>query len=64
VPIVLRHNGKLEVSRVEYFGAMSAKDLYDHAAYNAADPVWLGFDCISIIHADVEVSSISAADST
>ena len=59
MPIILRHNSKLELSRVEYTGVMRAKDLHDHAAYNAANPVWLGFDCISVIHADVEVSGVS-----
>ncbi len=61
MPIVLRHNETLELSRVEYTGALRAQDLHDHAAYNAANPVWLGFDCVSVIHADVEVSSISLA---
>jgi hypothetical protein len=59
VPIVLRHNETLELSRVEYSGTMRTQDLHDHAAYNAADPVWLGFDCVSVIHPDVDVSSIS-----
>jgi hypothetical protein len=59
VPIVLRHNEILELSRVEYSGAMTAQDLHDHAAFNAANPVWLGFDCISVIHADVDVTAIS-----
>lgn len=59
MPIVLRHNEKLELSRVEYNGVMSARDLHDHAAFNAAHPVWLGFDCISVIHADVDVSAIT-----
>jgi len=59
VSIVLRHNETLELSRVEYCGSMRAQDFHDHAAYNAANPIWLGFDCISIIHADVDVASIS-----
>ena len=59
MPITVRHNDILELSRVEYTGVMSATDLHDHAAFNAANPVWLGFDCISVIHADVEVSAIS-----
>lgn len=62
MPIVLRHNETLELSRVEYSGVMRAEDLHNHAAYNAANPVWLGFDCISVIHPDVEVSSISLAN--
>lgn len=59
MPIVLRHNPTLELSRVEYNGVMSAQDLHDHAAFNAANPIWLGFDCISVIHADVDVTAIS-----
>ncbi len=62
MPIVLRHNEKLEISCVEYVGVMRAIDLHDHAAYNAANPVWLGFDCISVIHDDVDVSAVSLAD--
>lgn len=62
MPIVLRHNAGLELSRVEYTGAIRAQDLHDHAAFNAANPIWLGFDCISVIHQDVEVSAISLAD--
>jgi len=60
--IVLRHNQELELSRVEYTGPMRAQELFDHAAFNAANPIWLGFDCISVIHADVEVSTISQSD--
>ncbi|QGZ95630.1 hypothetical protein [Terricaulis silvestris] len=59
MPIVLRHNESLELSRTEYFGAMTAQDLHDHAAFNAASPIWLGFDCISVIHAGIDVSEIS-----
>ncbi len=59
MPIVLRHNEALELSRVEYFGAVSAADMQNHAAYNAANPIWLGFDCVSVIHADVDVSGIT-----
>ena len=59
MPIILRHNPTLEISRVEYSGAMTARDMHDHAQFNADNPVWLGFDCISVIHADVDVSAIS-----
>jgi len=62
VPIVLRHNEKLEVSRVEYSGAVSAQDLRDHARFNVSNEVWLGFDCLSVIHREVEVAGISQAD--
>jgi hypothetical protein len=62
MPITLRHNEKLELSRVEYAGAIRGADMHNHAAFNAANPVWLGFDCISVIHADVDVSGISLVD--
>ncbi|MBL8545583.1 MAG: hypothetical protein JNL81_03920 [Hyphomonadaceae bacterium] len=62
MPIVLRHNAALELSRVEYTGAVYARDLHDHAAFNAANPDWLGFDCISVIHADIDVSAINIAN--
>jgi hypothetical protein len=62
MPIIIRHNEALELSRVEYFGALNARDLREHATFNANNPVWLGFDCISVIHSDVDPSSISLAD--
>lgn len=60
--ILLRHNEELELSRVEYFGAMCAAQLHEHAAFNAENPAWLGFDCVSVVHADVDVSGISLAN--
>lgn len=62
MPIVLRHNPTLELSRVEYTGILQAQDLHDHAVFNADNPVWLGFDCVSVIHADVDLSAISLAN--
>ena len=62
MPIIIRHNETLELSRVEYRGALTARDLKDHAAYNAENPVLLGFDCISVIHADADPSGISLTE--
>lgn len=59
MPIALRHNEALELSRIEYSGAMRAEEMFNHAAFNAANPIWLGFDCVSVIHPDVDVSAIS-----
>ena len=59
---MLRHNATLELSRVEYSGVIRAQDLHDHAVFNAANPVWLGFDCISVIHADIDVSGINTSN--
>lgn len=57
--IVLRHNPALELSRVEYFGRVTAADMHAHAAYNAENPIWLGFDCISVIHAEIDITGIN-----
>lgn len=62
MPIVLRHNAELELSRVEYFGVIRVQDLHDHALFNAANPDLLGFDCISVVHDDVDPTGMSKAD--
>jgi len=62
MPIRLRHNAALEVSRVEYFGAMAISDLEANAAFNAANPEYLGYDCLSIIRADIDVAGLSLSD--
>ncbi|MGQ0534230.1 MAG: hypothetical protein ACT4OF_16300 [Caulobacteraceae bacterium] len=59
---VLRHNPKLELNRVEYFGVMQVGEFHDHAAFNLANQAWLGFDCLSVVHPDVDVSAISPVD--
>lgn len=38
---------------------MRAEDLHAHARYNADHPILLGFDCVSVIHADIDLSSLS-----
>lgn len=62
MPIVLRHNHDHEVSRVEYSGALTAADLQAHAQFNAENPVWLGFDCLSIAMADVDPRGLALSD--
>ena len=62
MPIVLRHNERLELSRVEYFGAVCVQDMQRHASFNAANPIWMGFDCISVVHADIDLSGITLSD--
>ena len=61
MPIILRHNEELEVSRVEYAGVVRARDMHDHAAFNAAHPAWLGFDCVSVSHAARGATGFSLA---
>lgn len=62
MPIVLRHNPKYEVSRVDYSGAITASDLEAHAKFNADNPEWLGFDCLSIALADIDIRALALAD--
>ena len=61
MPILLRHNEALELSRVEYSGVVRAEDLHEHARYPAEHPILLGFDCVSVIHADIDLSLLSLA---
>ena len=62
MPTVLRHNPKLELNRVEYFGVMQADEFHDHAAFNFANQAWLNFDCLSVVHPDIDVSAMRPAD--
>ncbi len=62
MPTMLRHNPQLELNRVEYFGLMQAGEFRDHAAFNFANQAWLGFDCLSVVHLDIDVSAMRRAD--
>lgn len=62
MPIVLRHNPEHEISHVEYYGVIASADLAAHAKFNADNPVWLGFDCLSVAAANVDPSELSLAD--
>lgn len=62
MPIRLRHNDQLEISRVDYHGLLRGKELHDHAAFNAQNPAWLGFDCINVVDPRIDLSAISPAD--
>lgn len=62
MPTVLRHNPQLELNRVEYFGMMQAGEFHHHAAFNFANQAWLDFDCLSVVHPDIDVSAMTPAD--
>lgn len=49
MPVVLRHHDKLEVNRVEYLGAVTLAELKALAEFQAANPTWLTYDCLSLV---------------
>ncbi|MGE0596638.1 MAG: hypothetical protein AB7P07_09730 [Hyphomonadaceae bacterium] len=61
MPVVLRHNEKLEVNRVEYHGAVTLQELKDLAAFQAANPAWLTFDCLSFVASGADFHAVSLA---
>lgn len=49
LPVVVRHHEKLELNRVEYSGAITLPEIEAMAAFNAANPAWLTYDCLSLV---------------
>lgn len=47
--LVLRHNDKLELNRVEYSGAISLAELIAVAEFQAQEPTWLSYDCLNLV---------------
>lgn len=58
MPIVLRHNEKLELNRVDYSGAISVSELKGLADFQAAAPTWLTYDCLNLVQTDASFSSV------
>ena len=59
--VVLRHHDKLEVNRVEYQGSVSLAELTALAEFQAEDPQWLNFDCLSLVMPGADFHSVSFA---
>jgi hypothetical protein len=58
VTVVLRHNDKLELNRVEYHGAVSLAELVALAEFQAANPTWLTYDTLSFVLPGAHFSAI------
>ncbi len=62
MPIVMRHNEALELTRVDFYGRILPEQVHAYGAYGLAHPHWVNFDCITFVSADTDVSAISRAD--
>ncbi|MCX7357663.1 MAG: hypothetical protein NT015_05920 [Alphaproteobacteria bacterium] len=62
MPIVMRHNESLELTRVDFFGKLLPEHVRGYGAYGMANPHWAEFDTMTFVAADTDVSGISPAD--
>jgi len=58
VPVVLRHNPKLDLNVVEYHGAMTLAELKALAAFQAQNPAHLQRDALTVILSDADFSGV------
>ncbi len=62
MPIVMRHNEALELTRVDFFGQLLPEHVRGYGAYGMANPHWAEFDTITFVADDTDVSAITSAD--
>src|SRR5262245_13997317 len=62
MPISMRHNEALELTRVDFYGKILPEHVHAYGAYGLANSVWVNFDCITFVSDDADVSAITAAD--
>lgn len=60
--LVVWHNERLELNRVDYIGAVSMAELSQLAAFNAANPTWVTYDCLSVVQPGADFLSINFAE--
>lgn len=61
MPIVMRHNEALELTRVDFYGKLLPEHVHGYGAYGMAHPHLVGFDTITFVNADVDISAINSA---
>ena len=57
--LTVRHNEKLELNRVDYVGAVSMAELAELAKFNAANPTWVTYDCLSVVAPGADFLSVN-----
>jgi len=62
MPIVMRHNEALELTRVDFFGQLLPDHVRAYGAYGIANPHWAEFDTMTFVADDADVSAITPAD--
>lgn len=60
MPILMRHNESLELTRVDFFGQLLPEHVHGYGAYGLANPHLVGFDTITFVGADIDVASITS----
>ena len=62
MPIVMRHNEALELTRVDFFGQLLPEHVRAYGAYGIANPHWAEFDTMTFVADDTDVSAITPGD--
>lgn len=62
MPIVMRHNEALELTRVDFFGKLLPEHVRGYGAYGISNPHWAEFDTMTFVADDTDVSAITPAD--
>ncbi|MBL8545582.1 MAG: hypothetical protein JNL81_03915 [Hyphomonadaceae bacterium] len=62
MPILVRHNEGLELTRVDFFGKVLPEHVRGYGAYGMANPHWTEFDTITFVADDTDVRAIKLAD--
>lgn len=57
--LIVRHNEELELNRVDYVGAVSMVELAELAKFNAANPAWVTYDCLSVVAPGADFLSVN-----
>lgn len=57
--LLVRHNENLELNRVDYVGAVSMVELAEFAKFNAANPTWVTYDCLSVVAPGADFLSVN-----
>lgn len=61
MPILMRHNEALELTRVDFYGKLLPEHVQGYGAYGMANQQWAQFDTMTFVAADTDVSAISPA---
>jgi hypothetical protein len=59
VTLIVRHNEALELNCVDYLGAVSMAELAELAKFNAANPTWVTYDCLSVVAPGADFLSVN-----
>ena len=61
MPILMRHNEALELTRIDIFGQLLSEHVRSYGAYGVANPHWAEFDTMTFVAGDTDVSAITPA---